>query len=160
MKLPKILSIIILFGMFSCQDDPVTPTNPPSNTSNSFTLRKDGVIYNPVQITVSLLDTDIVGIATYASPNDGVNNTYGISVKKSISAGNYILTDGESEYFSLLHSVSEDVYYGWEHGTLEVVSNDTSAKVMHCKFEMTLYSDDCVWACPEITEGEFTIHYP
>jgi len=158
MKLPKVLSFILILSLFSCQDDPVIPNNPPSN-SNSFTLKKDGVNYNPVQVIVGLFDEDIIGIETRAIPNDVVNNTYGLYIKRSIVPGIYGLVDGESEYFGLLHSASEDFYFGWEDGTLNVLSNDTVAKIMHCQFEVTLYNDNCEGNCPEITDGEFTIHY-
>ncbi len=108
---------------------------------------------------VSQVDEDEIGFETRIVYNQVDNNTYGGFIRRSIQPGTYVLEDGESEYFALLHIQDANTMFGWEQGSLTVLSNDTVAKVMHCTFEILLYNDDCDGSCPQITDGDMTLHY-
>jgi hypothetical protein len=155
---------ILLFALVlgtSCKKKETTTksTNPPPNSSlNQFTLKKDGVLYTPNTINASV-DEDGIGIETYMNNTQVNNNSYGLFVRKSITPGTYILEDGESDDFGILHSQDANTYFGWSNGTLTVLSNDTVTGVLHCTFGVLLYNDDCEGSCPQITDGEMTIYY-
>ena len=153
-----LLSILLfaLLPLTSCKkkEIPTKSTNP-----NSFTLKKDGVPSSPNYIYVSQVDEDALSVETYIAYQQPENNTYGILIKRSIAPGTYISEDGESEYFSIFHIQDSTTMFGWENSLLTILSNDTVQKVLHCTFEATLYNDDCDGSCPQITNGEMTIHY-
>ncbi|WP_341903244.1 hypothetical protein [Fluviicola taffensis] len=142
----------------SCKKEISKSTNTPANP-NSFTLKKDGVSYSPNYIFVSQVDEDALAVETYMVYQQAENNTYGLFVKRSIVPGTYVSEAGGSEYFSMIHIQDSSNYFGWENSTLTVLSNDTVTKVLHCTFEVLLYNDDCDGSCPQITDGEMTIHY-
>lgn len=153
------LSILLfaLLPLFSCKKkEKETPTK--SLNSNSFTLKKDGIPYSPNYILVSQVDEDALSVETHIINQPPWDNSYAIFIKRSISPGTYIAVDGESEYFSMIHN-KDSTMFGWENSTLNVLSNDTVIKVLHCTFEVLLYNDDCDGSCPQITDGEMTIHY-
>ncbi|WP_430403390.1 hypothetical protein [Fluviicola sp.] len=133
-------------------------TEAPTKITNSFTLKKDGVPYSPNYILVSQVDEDALSVETHIVNQPPWDNSYAIAIKRSISPGTYIGVDGESEYFSMIHN-KDSTMFGWESSTLNVLSNDTVTKVLHCTFEVLLYNDDCEGSCPQITDGEMTIHY-
>lgn len=150
--------LLVLLPVISCKKkDKKTET--PTKSINSFTLKKNGVPYSPNYIFVSQVDEDALSVETYMVYQQPENNTYGLFIKRSIAPGTYTSVDGESEFFSLLHIQDSTSYYGWEQSTLNVLSNDTLTKVLHCTFEVLLYNDDCDGNCPQITDGEITIHY-
>lgn len=160
----KINILILLFAgsiLVACKKkDPETKSTNPSNSSlNSFTLKKDGVLYTPNTILVGLADEDLLSIETYMVYGQSENNTYGLFIRKSITPGIYLLEDGESPDFGIYHSQDAAHLYGWSDGALNVLSNDTTAGILHCKFDVYLYHDDCKGSCPHITDGEMTIHY-
>lgn len=163
MKNLFLISLIfsLLFSV-SCKKKETTPksTNPPSTSyPNSFTLKKEGVPYTANYVLVSQVGEDEVGFETRIVYNQVDNNTYGGFIRRSIQPGTYALEGGESEYFELYHIQDANTLFGWEEGSLTVLSNDTVAKVMHCTFEILLYNDDCDGSCPHITEGDMTLHY-
>lgn len=165
MKNLFILSFIFsLLFIVSCKKKETTTkstTPPPPSTSfpNSFTLKKEGVPYTANYVFVSQVDEDALGFETRMVYNEVSNNTYAGFIRRSIQPGTYALEDGESDDFVLLHGQDENTMFGWEEGSLTVLSNDTVAKVMHCTFEILLYNDDCDGSCPQITDGEMTLHY-
>lgn len=152
----SILLLATLLPATSCKkkENPTKSTNP-----NSFTLKKDGVPYSPNYIVISQVDDDILSVETYMTYQQPENNTYGIFIKRSIVPGTYISADGESEYFSIFHIQDSTTMFGWENSSLTVLSNDTVSGLLHCTFEALLYNDDCEGSCPQITDGEMTIHY-
>lgn len=155
--------VISLVGIlaFSCKkkESETKSTNSPTGSLNSFTLKKDGVSYTPNTILVGLADEDLLSIETYMIYGQPENNTYALLIRKSIPPGIYPLEDGESPYFGIYHIQDADHLYGWSDGSLNVLSNDTTAGILHCKFDVYLYHDDCKGSCPHITDGEMTIHY-
>ncbi|MGV3609997.1 MAG: hypothetical protein ACO1N0_03540 [Fluviicola sp.] len=164
MKINFLLLFFVCLLAFSCKKKETTTTKditPPPNTAspNSFTLKKEGVPYTANYVFVSQVDEDALGFETRIVSNEVSNNTYAGFIRRSIQPGTYVLEDGESEDFSLLHAQDENTLFGWEEGSLTVLSNDTVAKVMHCTFEVLLYNDDCDGSCPQITDGEMTLHY-
>jgi hypothetical protein len=160
----KINILVLLFAgflAFSCKkkNSETKSTNPPNSSLNSFTLKKDGMLYTPNTVLAGLSDEDMISIETYMVYGQPENNAYGLFVRKSITPGIYLLEDGESGDFGIYHSQDASNFYGWSDGTLNVLSNDTTAGVLHCKFDVYLYNDDCKGNCPHITDGEMTIHY-
>lgn len=147
----------LLFVVSCKKETPTKSTNSPAS-NNSFTLKKEGIPYTANFVFVSLVDEDVLGFETRIIYNEVSNNTYAGFIRRSIQPGTYALTDGESEYFSLFHIQDENTMFGWSHGSLTVLSNDTVTKVMQCNFEMTLYNDE-IDQYPEITDGSMTIHY-
>jgi hypothetical protein len=155
------LSIFVfaLVVMTSCKKEtPTKTTDPPSTpiSQNNFTLKKEGALYSPNYIFVSQVDDDVLSVETYMVFQQPENNTYAIMIKRSIEPGTYLLEDGESEYFSIYHIQDANTYFGWEHGALTVLSNDTVQKVLHCNFEAKLFNDE-IDQYPEVTDGEMTI---
>ena len=152
----------LLFAV-SCKkkENPSKSTTPPPSTAspNSFTLKKDGIAYTANYVMVSQVDEDLLSFETRIVSNEVSNNTYAGSIRRTIQPGTYALEEGESEYFSLFHAQDANTLFGWEEGSLTVLSNDTVAKVMHCTFEILLYNDDCDGSCPQITDGDMTLHY-
>lgn len=149
--------LLVLIPVISCKKkDKETET--PTKSINSFTLKKDGVPYSPNYILVSQVDEDALSVETHIVNQPPWDNSYAIVIKRSISPGTYIGVDGESNYFSMIHN-KDSTLYGWESSTLNVLSNDTLTGVLHCTFEVLLYNDDCDGNCPQITDGEMTIHY-
>jgi len=162
MKNLFLISLIfsLLFST-ACKKKETTPksTNPPSTSyPNSFTLKKEGIPYTANYVLVSQVDEDAIGFETRMVYNDVVNNTYGGFIRRSIQPGTYLLVDGESNDFSLLHSQDANTQFGWSEGSLTVLSNDTVAKVMHCTFEIHLYNDE-IDQYPQVTDGDMTLHY-
>lgn len=152
------LSVVLfaLLPLTACKKKE-TPTK--NTTPNSFTLKKDGIPYSPNYIYVSQVDDDVLSVETYITYQQPENNTYGILIKRSIVPGTYISEDGESEYFSVFHIQDSTAMFGWENSSLTVISNDTVSRLLHCTFDVLLYNDDCDGSCPQITDGEMTIHY-
>jgi hypothetical protein len=148
--------LVALLPLSSCKKK---ETKTPTKSINSFTLKKDGVPYSPNYILVSQVDEDALSVETHIVNQPPWDNSYAIFIKRSISPGTYIGEDGESEYFSMIHNQDSTNMFGWETSSLTVLSNDTLTGVLHCTFEVLLYNDDCDGSCPQITDGEMTIHY-
>lgn len=154
------LFFLVIAGSCKKKESETKSTTSPNPTPlNSFTLKKDGVPYNPGYIFASIVDDDVISVETYVVYGQAENNAYGLLVRKSITPGIYALQDGESENFGIYHSQDANNQYGWSDGSLTVLSNDTTAGIMHCTFDVFLYNDDCEGSCPHITDGEMTIHY-
>ncbi len=154
-----IFSLLVIASCKKKESPAKSTTPPPPNTSvNSFTLKKDGNPYTANYVLVSQVDEDALAIETRIVYNEVNNNTYGGFIRRSIQPGTYVLEDGESEYFSLFHIQDENNMFGWSHGSLTVLSNDTVAKVMHCNFEIHLFNDE-IDLYPHVTDGDMTIHY-
>ncbi|MDF3028823.1 MAG: hypothetical protein K0S23_3130 [Fluviicola sp.] len=153
------LSILLLVALFSATSCKKKESPTKSTNSNSFTLKKDGVLYSPNYILVSQVDEDALSVETHIVNQYPWDNSYVIFIKRSISPGTYLGEDGESDYFSLIHNQDSTNMFGWETSSLTVLSNDTLTGVLHCTFEVLLYNDDCEGSCPQITDGEMTIHY-
>lgn len=150
---------ILLLSIGSCKKKESPIIKAPTTVSNNvFKLKKDGVPYSANYINVSSFDPDFVTVQTQTVYLDTYNNTYGVTIWKSISPGTYLLEDGVSNYFTIIHSQDQNTGFGWEHGTLTVLSNDTIQKVMQCNFEVKLFNDE-INQYPEITDGEMTIYY-
>lgn len=149
---------LLIIGACKKKESTKSTTPPPTAYPNSFKLKKDGVPYDANYVFVSLVDEDVLSVETRMVYNQVDNNTYGVFIKRSIPPGTYV-SEEESEYFSIYHIQDPNTLFGWETNTLTVLSNDTVQKILHCTFEATLYNDDCDGNCPEITEGEMTIHY-
>lgn len=162
MRINILILLFASFLAFSCKkkgSETKSTTTPPNPALNSFTLKKDGVTYTPNYVLSNIVDDDAIGIETYMVYGQPENNTYGLVVRKSITPGTYSLVEGESEDFTILHYQDASTYFGWEEGTLTVLSNDTTAGILHCTFDVLLYNDDCDGNCPHITDGEMTVHY-
>lgn len=146
--------ILILSLLFSCKKNENSSISP----INAFSLKKDGILYVPKTVNAFKVSEDVIYIETYHQSNQVANNTYGITIRSTIQPGTYQLEDGESEYFSIIHIQDENNMFGWEDGTLTVVTNNTVDKILVCKFDVTLYNDE-IDQYPEITDGKFLIHY-
>lgn len=159
MKTPHLCTLLLALLMLgSCKKDSPVKTNNSPGTPNSFTLKKDGVPYNPNYIIAGIVDEDAISVETYMVYGQPENNTYGLFIRKSITPGTYALEDGESENFSIIHIQDSTAYFGWSDGSLTVLSNDTITKILHCTFDVNLYNDE-IDQYPHITEGEMTINY-
>ncbi|MNK02234.1 hypothetical protein D3C87_200540 [compost metagenome] len=158
-RLLILLAFSFLF-LVSCKkkENPTKSNNPANTSSNSFKLKKEGVPYSATHVSVSLIDDDVLGFEAWAVLNQVHNNTYAGFIRRSIQPGTYALETGESGYFSLFHIQDEHTMFGWSHGSLTVLSNDTVSKVMHCNFEIHLYNDE-IDQYPHVTDGEMTLHY-
>lgn len=151
--------ILLLLPLSACKKKENTPkTNTNSTSTNSFKLKKDGVPYHATVVSVSLIDEDLLGVEAYKVYQQVDNNTYAVIIRKSIAPGTYALEDGESDLFAIYHIQDSNTVFGWSHGSLTVLSNDSLTGVMHCTFEVTLFNDE-IDQYPEVTDGEMTIHY-
>lgn len=148
----------LLLSIGACKKKESPTPETPTVSNNIFKLKKDGVPYSANYINVSSFDPDFLTVQTQAVYLDVYNNTYGVTIWKSIPPGTYLLEDGVSNYFTIIHSQDQNTGFGWEHGTVTVLSNDTIQKVIHCNFEIKLSNDE-INQYPEITDGDMTVHY-
>lgn len=162
MKIKLLTLLLVTLSVVSCKKKTSETKNTSSNTNpslNSFTLKKDGITYTPTYVSGNIVDEDAIAVEAYQVYGQPENNTYGLFVRKSITPGTYILQDGESGDFGLYHIQDSNHLFGWSNGSVTVISNDTTAGILHCTFDLFLYNDFCDGNCPHITDGEMTIHY-
>ncbi len=151
------LSLFLLFS--SCKKEKTTPksTNSPTNGTNTFFLKKDGIPFSPGYIEVS--DPFGYAVAVYAAESIQSNaNAYSLMVNKSIPVGTYDYETMVDEY-DCWFSYSDPNFelYAINDGTFEIVQQDTVQDILKMKFQFEMENEN--GQTIQITEGQFAVNY-
>jgi hypothetical protein len=151
---------ILLFGILfisSCKKDTAAKsTNLPTNP-NSFTLKKDGLGFNPGYIEASDPFEFSVAVSAAATPQSNAN-VYNFLMDKTIPIGTYNYETLMEEYncwFSY-SAPNFDLCY-INDGTFQIIQQDTIQKILEMKFQFEM--EDSNEQIYQVTEGHFKVHY-
>lgn len=151
-----ILLSLSLLAFTACKKEKKeTPKSDATVFNDSFSLKQDGVLYTTNSPDVAANNT---WIGVTAGTIGETGNFYQIGVQKNLLPGTYEYQGGMNDVIQYL-MISDQLVYVINHGSVNVVSNDTVLKRMEFDFEFEMYEDNTHLDTIQITEGHARISY-
>jgi hypothetical protein len=160
-----LLAALPLFILFSSCEKKKQPT-PKSNatgptspfSSNSFFLKKDGVVFNHSYLEIS--DPFDYAVAIYAAATIQSNaDVYSMMINKDIPVGTYDYETLVEEYgcwFS--YSAPNLELYSINDGTFQITNQNTASGILEMKFQFEM-EDPSTGQTYQVTEGKLKAYY-
>ena len=152
------LSLLIFFAIIvpGCKKENPKPSSTSAGTTSSFILLRNGNLFVAKKTIVTSDWTDYIQIEARSLPNQ-TYNAFNMLLRKDLQPGEYSHTQLPGGTFSLGYTTQGQSFV-INHGTINILSNDTAAKQMEFQFEAELVdimSTDNL----QISNGKSTIYY-
>lgn len=158
MKINLLLLILITLLAFSCkkkENETKSNETPTSDSSNSFSLKHNGVLYSTNDPNVA---TNNVMIGITAGVVSETGNYYQLGINRNLLPGTYEYTgSGDDPMVFLI--LSDQMTFSENEGSITILSNDTLLKKIEFNFEFEMLESNSHSDTILITEGHAKISY-